>query len=375
MSDLYTCITCRVAFKDGDTQRVHYKSDWHRYNLKRKVAELVPVSADEFKNRVIAQRSEEQQATEAKGKYCDACRKNFNNENSYTNHLNSKKHRDNELHKLDSELEVRLAEKVVSNKSSNVVPSTNEDSDSSCEEEEVDSDEWEEDFENPVANNVCLFCTHRSRSLVRNLRHMSLAHSFFIPDAEFCVNVSGLVNYLGEKVYEGFMCLWCNDVGRSFHSAEAAQGHMRDKGHCKMLHEGAVLAEYAEFYDYSTSYPDGEQMDVDVDEEIDVSVLDGGDYQLVLPSGAVIGHRSLARYYKQSLNPNSAVVAIPKSTRVLNRVIAQYRAIGWTESKKEQVAKKARDLKYMQRVQTKWRTKLELKTNKFQKHFRQQVLF
>lgn len=31
---------------------------------------------------------------------------------------------------------------------------------------------------------------------------------------------------------------------------------MSDKGHCKMLHEGIALAEYADFYDYSSSYPD-----------------------------------------------------------------------------------------------------------------------
>lgn len=31
---------------------------------------------------------------------------------------------------------------------------------------------------------------------------------------------------------------------------------MTDKGHCKMLHEGIALAEYADFYDYSSSYPD-----------------------------------------------------------------------------------------------------------------------
>lgn len=31
---------------------------------------------------------------------------------------------------------------------------------------------------------------------------------------------------------------------------------MRDKGHCQLLHEGIALAEYADFYDYSSSYPD-----------------------------------------------------------------------------------------------------------------------
>lgn len=29
-SGLFTCITCRVGFRDGDLQRNHYKTDWHR---------------------------------------------------------------------------------------------------------------------------------------------------------------------------------------------------------------------------------------------------------------------------------------------------------------------------------------------------------
>ena len=53
----FTCITCRVGFIDGDTQRGHYKTDWHRYNLKRKVAELPPVTADTFQQKVLAQRA------------------------------------------------------------------------------------------------------------------------------------------------------------------------------------------------------------------------------------------------------------------------------------------------------------------------------
>ena len=40
-------------FVDGDTQRAHYKTDWHRYNLKRKVVDLPAVSAENFKLRVI----------------------------------------------------------------------------------------------------------------------------------------------------------------------------------------------------------------------------------------------------------------------------------------------------------------------------------
>ena len=35
------------------------------------------------------------------------------------------------------------------------------------------------------------------------------------------------------------MCLWCTTG--VFKSVEAVQKHMKDKGHCKMLHEGDAL--------------------------------------------------------------------------------------------------------------------------------------
>lgn len=72
---------------------------------------------------------------------------------------------------------------------------------------------------------------------------------------------------------------------------------MRDKGHCKVLHEGATLAEYDRFYNYATSYPDFEE-GMDVDEELKDLDLQAGDFQLTLPSGATVGHRSLMLYYK-----------------------------------------------------------------------------
>ena len=54
----------------------------------------------------------------------------------------------------------------------------------------------------------------------------------------------------GEKVGEGNVCLWCNEKGKTFYSTQAVQKHMRDKGHCKMLHEGDALFEYSDYYDY-----------------------------------------------------------------------------------------------------------------------------
>jgi pre-60S factor REI1 len=206
----------------------------------------------------------------------------------------------------------------------------------------------------------CLFCPHISDSIDTNLEHMSLAHSFFIPDAEFLVDLPGLIAYLGEKIAVGNVCIAC--PSREFRSIEAVRKHMVDKGHCKIGYEQeSQRLEVSDFYDFSSSYPDAEARlkrkreraarraeraaqkeaatqnegwedvdeedggDMEVDEIVDesatesdtdsnTSTLDNnslsfGDtpYELVLPSGARIGHRSLRRYYAQT--PSRAVIA------------------------------------------------------------------
>jgi len=58
-----------------------------------------------------------------------------------------------------------------------------------------------------------------------------------------------------------------------------------------MIHEGEALLEYSDFYDYSSSYP----ADTSVD---DYRIIEDATSQLILPSGARIGKRSLMRYYR-----------------------------------------------------------------------------
>ncbi|XP_063217860.1 cytoplasmic 60S subunit biogenesis factor ZNF622 [Bacillus rossius redtenbacheri] len=370
----FTCITCRVAFRDAEFQRQHYKDDWHRYNLKRKVVQLPPVPVEEFHRRVLLQREQDKLDNNPVSVHCKTCRKLFSSQNAYDNHLNSKKHREGlialGLNEDDvSSVSGHFDSAVDSQDSSNVSVVEQAGTDDS-DFEEVDSDEWENEYaENPIPNNNCLFCSHHSRNMNNNLRHMTIDHSFFIPDIEYVTDLKGLLTYLGEKVSQGFMCLWCNDKGRSFQSSDAAKQHMIDKGHCKMLHEGESLIEYADFYDYSSSYPQDHKGTVD--EEVTVPVIEDSDYQLVLPSGATIGHRSLMRYYRQSLNPNRPGTHQKK----LHRLLVQYRALGWRESQKEIVARKARDMDYMKRIKSKYFTQLGVKNNKMQKHFRAQVNF
>lgn len=230
MTSPFTCITCRVAFRDLEIQRQHYKSDWHRYNLKRKVAELPPVAVEDFQKRVIAQRNKDDKEREEEAMICKACRKNFNTRNQYENHLLSKKHKEksakqnvlseheNENDNIDDvNLIIDSVPKSVIKKHVREESSSKqsiEDMEVDSDVESVDSEEWIEDSANPVRNHNCLFCNHHSRSLVRNVKHMTIAHSFFVPDPEYCTDIKGLLIYLGDKIFAGYMCIWCNNSGR-----------------------------------------------------------------------------------------------------------------------------------------------------------------
>lgn len=92
----FTCINCDARFANAEIQREHYKTDWHRYNLKRRVAQLPPVTAEEFQQRVLSARSATETAIEEQQMsiYCTACRKQFGNQKAHDNHLNSKKHKE-----------------------------------------------------------------------------------------------------------------------------------------------------------------------------------------------------------------------------------------------------------------------------------------
>ena len=358
-----TCITCQVAFLEPSAQRDHYKTDWHRYNLKRKVADLPPVKEKDFDSRM--NKHEEQRKVlngevKTPSGYCVACSKSFGNEKSYDNHLKSKKHLDAaksfeaKADKLQIELNRRNRKQ------------TEEDIDDEEEIEEVDSDEWDEDYgdeEDAISVTECLFCLKNSNSLEKNLLHMSEKHSFFVPDLEFVTDLDGLLSYLGAKVGQGKMCLWCDEKSKRYRSVEAVRKHMNDKGHCKIAFSGGdAIVEFSDFYDYTKTYPEGEQEDM----EVDVNALDDSGFELVLPSGAKVGHRSLARYFRQSLNPDRQVVLKKANEKMLDH----YRSFGMAGLTHKEAKRKANDIKYFRANQQKYQMKLGTKSNKLQKYFR-----
>lgn len=214
----------------------------------------------------------------------------------------------------------------------------------------------------------CLFCPESSSSLEDNLTHMSTVHSFFVPDAEYLVDLTGLITYLGEKIAVGNVCIYCNGKGRDFRTLDAVRKHMVDKVHCKIAYDSeADRLEISDYYDFTSSYPDGprrrkskktkkqvekpaeeEWEDLEGDEDADMEDVDEvvdedgtdddsdedtssdelsdnqvtyGDspYELVLPSGARIGHRSMRRYYAQSFRPVNTKAEDPSSGAALVR--------------------------------------------------------
>ncbi|XP_016042544.1 cytoplasmic 60S subunit biogenesis factor ZNF622 [Erinaceus europaeus] len=457
----YTCITCRVAFRDAELQRAHYKTDWHRYNLRRKVAAMAPVSAEGFQERVWAQRAQAEQEGRATATYCTVCGKRFASLNAFENHLRSRRHLELEKKAVQAasrrvqmlnakNLEKGLAadgldkdavnaaiqQAIKAQPSPKKAPAAErgpgtpdgdaadkpprlqwfeqqarklarlQDEDDDGDEDE-DLDDWEdvdtdeelecEDTEGleeveeegearagpppgaiPVTD--CLFCSHHSSSLVKNVAHMTKVHSFFIPDIEYLSDLKGLIRYLGEKVGVGKICLWCNEKGKSFYSTEAVQAHMNDKSHCKLFTDGDAALEFADFYDFRSSYPDHKD-DEDTDEKEELSSektleYDDETMELILPSGARVGHRSLMRYYKQRFGLSRAVT-VTRNQKAVGRVLQQYRALGWTGSTAAGAAlARERDMQYVQRMKARWMLKTGMQNNATkQMHFRAQVRF
>ena len=380
---LFTCITCRVSFVDSDIQRRHYKTDWHRYNLKRKVAEMPPVTAEVFQQKVLEQRAEveAQQQSKTKTMHCKLCNKTFSSENAYGNHMSSKKHKELEASKIKkgvnlttNGLTMESRETGSKNTESEIAESSLCDDDDEVGDAQFDDDDDDEIEEDTLEVTDCLFCTHRSISLEENMKHMTRSHSFFIPDLDFVVDLKGLVTYLCEKVGVGNMCLYCNDKGKNFFSTEAVQNHMVDKGHTKINYEGDAVLEYADFYDFSSSYPDYNPDEENNSDEIqakeDALTVNEQTLELCLPSGAKIGHRNMRHIYKQNLPPERS-----RHTKVIQSIMADYKALGWHGTIGSASRQRVKDVRLQNIHQAKRTVDVSVKANKLQKHFRSQVLF
>ncbi|KAJ5467418.1 Zinc fingerU1-type [Penicillium sp. IBT 31633x] len=332
----YTCNTCLVAFHRSDAQRDHMRKDWHLYNMKRRIASLPPVTLETFNEKVLAAKATSNEAA-AKASYektCHTCNKAFYSENSYQNHLNSSKHKQRaaRLRKDGDAASVQssafsLGEPVT--KSDNDVSTVTDDLKAATIEEQ-DEDMEDDIKEDGFSASRCLFCKTDSTNVSNNVDHMRKEHGMFIPEQKYLSDLDGLLNYLYRKITENYECLYCHAMKND---AQAIQTHMRDKSHCMIAFDTEdEQVEIGQYYDFRSTYSDddddestaesggvkvnGEEDDQGWETESSASSVDDDDldsyqkvpgayevdYELHLPSGKSVGHRSLAKYYKQNLH-------------------------------------------------------------------------
>lgn len=91
----FSCNSCQVAFRNVELQKSHMKGEWHRYNLKRRVVSLPPISSELFAEKTLQNRAGAAAEAGRAGfeRSCDVCQKTYFSENSYQNHIGSQKHK------------------------------------------------------------------------------------------------------------------------------------------------------------------------------------------------------------------------------------------------------------------------------------------
>lgn len=337
----YTCNSCNLVFPTPEDQRVHMKSDWHRYNLKRRVAQLPSIDEDLFNSKVASLAisetgSDNINESKIKGEG-QLTKKEIRRREKEALHEKKKQiletARQSMLSKMRDQNEENNGTTSSAFQDETALENIEDEKDSTKTEGDLTSEQQEELIvKEKLSNKVdipittCLFCHTKQKAnfedLESNLAHMLKNHGLFIPEKKYLVDIEGLIGYLGEKIGLGNVCLCCSYQGKNI---EAVREHMLNKRHMRLPYETEdEKLEVSEFYDFSSTYDDNTIEDGKAENEEDWEDVSGDEveddeindlpptndsaiYQngneLILPSGAVVGHRSLARYYRQNFAP------------------------------------------------------------------------
>ncbi|CDW78361.1 zinc finger protein 622-like [Stylonychia lemnae] len=258
------CSTCRIQFPSVDPYKIHLTADFHQYNTKRRMANLDPITEEIFlqkKSTLLATAGTQNnsQMTDNMWK-CEPCKKTFKSNEQLEQHKLAKQHKKNEKlfiqNNPDTTQSSMFKSFQIENKNAGVmmIPQENILGMLSNDGNETESikEENEKLAEIPTALDnlrICLFCNKESEGVKKNLDHMMITHSYFIPDVDCIINLKGLLGYIAERIHLGYLCLLCS---KQFSNGRSCQQHMMDKGHCQMSTEDEE--EYEEFYDFTKTY-------------------------------------------------------------------------------------------------------------------------
>ncbi|KAF5461525.1 hypothetical protein F2P56_017614 [Juglans regia] len=393
-----TCNSCNKEFADDVEQKLHYKSEWHRYNLKRKVAGVPGVTEALFLGRQAVLAQERGRSNETPMLYsCGLCGKGYRSSKAHAQHLKSRSHimrvSEGTSHEEDKAIIKPLSRRVVSKPPQQVDDEESEDEWEEVDPEEdlvgeatksltelnvhehatyvdMDDDEDGSDEYEELDPSSCFMCDLEHGTIENCMVHMHKQHGFFIPDIEYLKDPKGLLTYLGLKVKRDFMCLYCNERCHPFNSLEAVRKHMVAKSHCR-VHYGdgdeEEEAELEEFYDYSSSYVDGDGKQLVASSDMDNTVELGiGGAELIITrrsekgiSTKSIGSREYLRYYRQKPRPS------PMNNAAITAALAsRYRSMGLATVQSREQMVRMKVMKQMNRSGVEaMRTKIGMKSN------------
>ncbi|XP_073311497.1 cytoplasmic 60S subunit biogenesis factor REI1 homolog 1-like [Primulina huaijiensis] len=391
-----TCNACNKEFLDDSEQKLHYKSEWHRYNLKRKVAGVPGVTETLFLARQSALAEEEKKSDETPLLYsCGFCGKGYRSSKAHEQHLKSKSHLSRCSESTTGEDEGSTIIKPLPRVPKVPLHRLVSEDDDSEESEWEEVDDLEEDLAGEASDSLaklrvnespdnddmdeddyklnptcCFMCDLEHDSVENCMVHMHKKHGFFIPDIEYLKDPKGLLTYLSLKVKRDLMCLYCNERCHPFSSIEAVRKHMEAKSHCKVHYGDGSEEEEAElevFYDYSSSFVDeeGKQLVAVDDMQKDVE-LGGGGSELIITRRIgvttltkMIGSREFLIYYRQKPRPTPANSAITAA-----KLASRYRSMGLATVQSREHVLRMKVMKAMNRSGIEaMRSKIGMKSN------------
>jgi pre-60S factor REI1 len=339
------------------------KTDWHRYNLKRRVVDLPSISSDVFAEKVLQLRSQEDEQEDEFGFYVN--KRERRRRNLEREHENQSKEVPNgtrintppaqsSVHESDrrqsttsmtsefsefslgescdyhSEIETGSELNYTGSEFSEIEYVTTDDESLHEKTTENDNDVVEEDSIIPIT--TCFYCGKNNIEIEANIKHMFSKHGLYLPERSFLHDVLGLLTYISEIISD-YECLVCQFQGKNLTSIRQ---HTTSKGHCRLPYETKedklLISQFYTFYDDSDeddtkersqrkvafegeenneneNENENESEDEEWESEEDNGINDN--YTLVhvnrtgsemtLPTGSVIGHRSQMKYYRQSL--------------------------------------------------------------------------
>lgn len=311
--DKFTCLSCHISFPAQETQRLHMKTEWHRYNLKRRVANLQPIPAELFEEKVSSKKKDTVKLDEfgfiidgtglskVKGnshlKVKNMTSKLTNlSPNNYIDHFGLR-----DLSPARSEISQFSIGSTLSTTSGSDLGhhdiTSNSESEisinhylSSNENTDVEDVDLTDEDEEPIVDfqlDECFYCGKFNESIESNIEHMFKFHGLYIPNMDRLAFRDDLLRVLADSIGIDRICLKC---GYQSNKLMGIRQHIKSKGHANIPYES-----YEERQIWAPFYESEDEEDEYSDEE------DLNGIELNLANGSKLGHRSMARYHKQTI--------------------------------------------------------------------------